>query len=170
MKQDQAKRFIASRLEAFLQVFGFAQWRIAQSQENVVLADSRPRRHPLRSDRCCDQALPLGQFEVLAYGIIDSRDAHSRALIAHSTIAEHAPQHLVTRLGSPGGVVRHHGVIKNRCIWLSLVVRFRCLASSDCGESQEHVETPTCRSWHNRNPPKTSEILSSGIHNDTWPT
>ncbi len=90
MKQDQAKRFVASRLETLLKVFGFAQWRIAQSQQNVVLADSRPCRHSLRCNRRRDQALPLGQFEMLANGVIDSRQAHSRAAVADFMICKQA--------------------------------------------------------------------------------
>ncbi len=50
MQQDEIERLVPGRLERLLQVLRLAQLSIAQDQEDVVLADTRLRSRPFRSD------------------------------------------------------------------------------------------------------------------------
>ena len=61
MQQDQTERLVPGRLEMLLQVLRLAQGRLAQGQEDVVLADARPRR-PLGATEVAIRPCPLGSF------------------------------------------------------------------------------------------------------------
>ena len=50
MQQDEIERLVPGRLELLLQVLRLAQRSIAQDQEDIVLADTRLRSRPFRSD------------------------------------------------------------------------------------------------------------------------